>query len=179
MQFIKYILNFKYFSWNPNLFPHTTSFHRKWSANEGPIKDRYNLGENPQYLLKVKTATKAANKRCTTWILLTRHIVDKADFAENKEYIALVVYKASGKRIYYPMEPPPYKEGIRINSPHYLVKLVDDEPGPIVYTLVISQYEKYNSIYYTLKTYSTQPFDLSEIREPYKAKYHKKVIKVY
>jgi len=58
--------------------------------------------------------------------LLTRHITDKvslftpksfsfysgkntsnfetnkADFAENKEYIALVVYKNNGKRIYYP-----------------------------------------------------------------------------
>jgi hypothetical protein len=26
----------------------------------------------------------------------------KADFAENKEYIALVVYKNNGKRVYYP-----------------------------------------------------------------------------
>jgi hypothetical protein len=26
----------------------------------------------------------------------------KADFAENKEYIALIVYKNNGKRIYYP-----------------------------------------------------------------------------
>ena len=27
------------------------------------------------------------------------------------------------------MEPEPFKEGIRINSPDYLVKLIDDEPG--------------------------------------------------
>ena len=107
--------------------------------------------------------------------LFLRLISLKADFAENKEYIALVVYKNNGKRIYYPMEPEPYKEGIRINSPHYLVKLVDDEPGPISYTLVISQYEKYNSIYYTLRTYSTQPFQLNEIKEPYNPKYTKRV----
>jgi len=162
-----------YLSWNPKMFPFTSSFHRKWSANEGPIKDRYNLGDNPQYLLKVKC--KPSSIKCTTWILLTRHIVDKADFAENKEYIALIVYKNNGKRIYYPMEPEPYKEGIRINSPHYLVKLVNDEPGPVEYNLVISQYEKYNSIYYTLRTYSTQPFVLNEIKEPYNRAYSKKI----
>ena len=26
----------------------------------------------------------------------------KADFAENKEYITIVVYKNNGKRVYYP-----------------------------------------------------------------------------
>jgi calpain-7 len=77
------------------------------------------------------------------------------------------------------MEPAPFKEGVRINSPHYLVKLVDDEPGPILYTLVISQYEKYHSIYYSLKVYSTMPFDLNEIKEPYKVKYAKKVSKLF
>ncbi len=133
---------------------------------------RYNLGENPQYILRTKTGQNSPLK-CTTWLLLTRHIVDKSDFAENKEYIALVVYKSSGKRIYYPMEPEPFKEGIRINSPHYLVKLVDEEPT--TYTLVISQYEKYNSIYYTLRTYSTQPFRLDELTEPYNSKYSKRV----
>lgn len=73
------------------------------------------------------------------------------------------------------MEPEPYKEGIRINSPHYLVKLVDDEPGPVTYTLVVTQYEKYNSIYYTLRTYSTQPFQLDELKEPYVDKHFKRV----
>ena len=71
------------------------------------------------------------------------------------------------------MEPEPFKEGIRINSPHYLVKLVDEEPT--TYTLVISQYEKYKSIYYTLRTYSTQPFTLDEIREPYNQKFSKRL----
>ena len=78
-----------YLSWNPVLFPHTSCLHRKWSANEGPMKDRYNLGDNPQYVLRINSAA----KKFTTWILLTRHITDKADFADNKVYIALVVYK--------------------------------------------------------------------------------------
>ena len=73
------------------------------------------------------------------------------------------------------MEPEPYKEGIRINSPHYLVKLEDDCSNPLVYTLVISQYEKYNSIFYTLRTYSTVSFEMNELKEPYNQKYFKRV----
>ena len=66
-----------YLSWNPDLFPFTDVYHGRWSASEGPIKDRYNLGENPQYVLRIKpTATNTINK-CTTWLLLTRHITDK------------------------------------------------------------------------------------------------------
>lgn len=70
--------------------------------SEGPIKDRYNLSENPQYILKIKPNSGSKNNKFTTWLLLTRHITDKLDFAENKEYIALVVYKNNGKRVYYP-----------------------------------------------------------------------------
>jgi hypothetical protein len=32
------------------------------------------------------------------------------------------VYKNQGKRVYYPFDPPPYLDGVRINSPHYLTK---------------------------------------------------------
>lgn len=64
-----------YVSWNPALFPYTNVFHRRWSAREGPAKDRYNLGDNPQYVLKIKANPKA--KKCSTWLLLTRHITDK------------------------------------------------------------------------------------------------------
>jgi len=110
--------------------------------------------------------------------LLTRHITDKSDFAENKEYIALVVYKNNGNRIYYPMEPEPYKEGIRINSPHYLVKLVDDfTSSSLIYNLVVCQYEKSTSIYYTLRAFSTSSFTINELKEPYNPKYTKKVSK--
>lgn len=35
-------------------------------------------------------------------MLLTRHITDKDDFADNKEFIAVVVYKGDGRRVFYP-----------------------------------------------------------------------------
>ena len=88
-----------YISWDPKLFAYTNIYHRKWSIADGPAKDRYNLGENPQYILKIKPNSV---KRSSTWILLTRHIVDKEDFAENKEYIAVIIYKNGGKRVHYP-----------------------------------------------------------------------------
>lgn len=63
----------------------------------GPVKDLYTVGENPQFSLDVGTEASGA-----IWILLTRHITDIEDFRENKEFIALMVYKSNGKRVYYP-----------------------------------------------------------------------------
>jgi len=33
------------------------------------------------------------------------------------------VYKNDGKKVYYPFDPPPYIDGVRINSPHYLAQV--------------------------------------------------------
>ena len=70
------------------------------------------------------------------------------------------------------VDPPPFKDGVRINSPHYLCKMV--EKGD-VYTLVVSQYKKSNTIHFTLRVYATCEFSLSKIREPYKQEYEKQV----
>lgn len=60
-------------------------------------------------------------------------------------------------------DPPPYLDGVRINSPHYLCKLKIDSNSASRYTLVVSQYEKMRTIYYTLRAYGTCPFTLRKL----------------
>ncbi|KAK6617934.1 hypothetical protein RUM43_014163 [Polyplax serrata] len=155
------ILNFFdvfYINWNPELFSYTYCIHRLWQAGIGPAKDAYNIGENPQFKLHIP-----GDQLGSVWVLLTRHITDVEDFKDNQEFITLLVYKTSGKRVYYPRDPAPFIDGVRINSPHYLCKIVLTEDSDRTYTLVISQYEKMHNIYYTLRAYSTLPFTLNHI----------------
>ncbi|XP_065200256.1 calpain-7-like [Planococcus citri] len=152
-----------YMNWNPELFSHTFCIHQSWSAGRGPVKDNYNISENPQFLLDVQNAKSGA-----VWILLTRHITELEDFKDNREYITVMVYKNDGKKVYYPNDPEPFITGIRINSPHYLCKIVLGENSPRFFTLVVSQYEKMNTIYYTLRVYSTCPFVLDKFPNYYK-----------
>ncbi|KAM4705527.1 calpain-7 isoform 2-T2 [Rhinophrynus dorsalis] len=152
-----------YLSWNPSLFKESTCIHSTWHAKQGPVKDAYSLANNPQYRLEVQCPKGGA----TVWILLSRHITDKDDFARNREFITLVVYKTEGKKVYYPADPAPYIDGIRINSPHYLTKMPLTSPGTNAFTLVVSQYEKQNTIHYTLRVYATCKFTFSKIPTPY------------
>nr|XP_022900986.1 calpain-7-like [Onthophagus taurus] len=152
-----------YMNWNPELFKYTYCIHESWNAGRGPIKDLYTIGQNPQYTLEVNPDTQGA-----VWVLLTRHITDIEDFRENREYITLLVYKGNGKRVYYPHDPPPYIDGVRINSPHYLCKIILGPGSGTKYTLVVSQYEKSTTIYYTLRAYATCPFTLNKIGDPYR-----------
>ncbi|XP_010767668.1 calpain-7, partial [Notothenia coriiceps] len=122
-----------------------------WDGKQGPVKDVYSLANNPQYKLEVQCPAGGA----AVWVLLTRHITDKDDFAQNREFITLVVYKTEGKKVYYPADPPPYIDGIRINSPHYLTKMRLTSAGTHTFTLVVSQYEKQNTINYTLRVRHT------------------------
>ncbi|XP_063826213.1 calpain-7-like [Ostrinia nubilalis] len=84
-----------YLNWNPELFKFTYCIHQKWDAGNGPAKDAYIIGENPQFSLHVQG-------KGAVWLLLTRHITQIDDFRDNKEYITLLVYKNNGKRVYYP-----------------------------------------------------------------------------
>uniref|UniRef100_A0A4W3JZ96 Calpain 7 n=1 Tax=Callorhinchus milii TaxID=7868 RepID=A0A4W3JZ96_CALMI len=152
-----------YLSWNPALFKESTCIHSTWDAKQGPVKDAYSLANNPQYKLEVQCPQGGA----VVWVLLTRHITDKDDFARNREFITLVVYQTGGKKVYYPSDPPPLIDGIRINSPHYLTKIKLTKPGSSTYTLVVSQYEKQNTIHYTLRVYSMCKFTFSKILFPY------------
>ena len=68
------------------------------------------------------------------------------------------------------VDPPAYIEGVRINSPHYLCKLVL-EAGTHHFTLVVSQYEKQHTITYSLRVYATCPFNLNKIKDICKKKH--------
>ncbi|CAL8094585.1 unnamed protein product [Orchesella dallaii] len=157
-----------YMSWNPTLFSYTYCVHRTWDSGSGPVKDVYNIGENPQYRLEVRSQSSSA-----VWCVLTRHITELEDFKYNREYITLLVYDTDGKRVYYPHDPPPIIDGVRINSPHYLCKIILPSAVSKRYTLVVSQYEKMKTIHYTLRAYSSCPFSLQEIKNP--CKYTKQV----
>ncbi|KAK3914813.1 Calpain-7 [Frankliniella fusca] len=156
-----------YLNWDPQMFKYTYCIHQSWKAGTSPVKDAYNIGENPQFRLEVGPG------EGTVWILLSRHITNIQDFKDNREFITVLVYKTEGKRVYYPYDPEPYIDGVRINSPHYLCKINLSENSSRKYTLVISQYEKMHTIYYTLRAYATCPFKLEKIRNPY---IHSKVV---
>ncbi|KAM4567400.1 calpain-7 [Fundulus diaphanus] len=152
-----------YLSWNPALFKDSSCIHSSWDGKQGPVKDVYSLANNPQYKLEVQSPAGGA----AVWVLLTRHITDKDDFAQNREFITLVVYKTDGKKVYYPADPPPYIDGIRINSPHYLTKIRLTSAGTHTFTLVVSQYEKQNTINYTLRVYCGCKFTFAKIPNPF------------
>ena len=87
--------------------------------------------------------------------------------AEKKFFIQACIYNSIERRIFDSIlllsdDPRPYLDGIRINSPHYLVKIVLKESMTQRFTLVVSQYEKTNAIHYSLRVYSTCPFSLNK-----------------
>ncbi|GAV02710.1 hypothetical protein RvY_13240-2 [Ramazzottius varieornatus] len=156
-----------YLNWNPALFKFTYAVHQEWRAGSSPVKDIYDMSSNPQFRLEVNFPSGVAS--AAVWALLTRHITDRKDFADNKEYITLLVFKVEGKRVFYPYDPPPFIDGVRINSPLYLCKMLlkASEGSSQKYTLVVSQYEKTNTMYYSLRCYSTVPFRLTKINSTY------------
>ena len=102
------------------------------------------------------------------WILLSRHITEKEDFANNKEFITLHVYKSTGERVYYPDNA--LLSGTKINSPHYLARL-NAPSGSSTYTLVVSQYEKTSTISYSIRVFSTQNFKIGTIAHHFPYEY--------
>uniref|UniRef100_A0A0N5AV39 Calpain catalytic domain-containing protein n=1 Tax=Syphacia muris TaxID=451379 RepID=A0A0N5AV39_9BILA len=154
--------NVFYVNWDPAIFSHSYCIHAMWEAGKGPVKDLYSVAENPQYSLEVDNS----KGTCAVWILITRHITEKEDFADNKEFITVIVYK-SGNKIYLPSDPKPIIDPIRINSPHFLCQLVVKDPGIQKYTLVVAEYEKTRTIYYTLRVYSSAEFKLKKMKDLY------------
>ena len=162
----RYVFENMYLAWRPDkLFANSTIVHSKWDNSNSPVKDRYFLTKNPQYRLSIRNVDKSKTHGGTgtpIWLLLTRHITDLKDFEDNSVYLALMIFKG-GKRLYSKSMDPsgnnksgnnkPVFDGIRINSPHYLVKL-KPEPGINDYTIVITQYENRGKSSYSLTSYS-------------------------
>ncbi|CAF5174660.1 unnamed protein product, partial [Rotaria magnacalcarata] len=102
----------------------------------------------------------------------------RQDFAVNRVFITLFVYKNGGNKVYYPNEIKPLQDSVKTNSSHYLVKLVTDDEdsnGPTFYTLVVSQYEKNIDIYYSLRVYATCQFSLTPVPEYYNPRYQQEI----
>ena len=156
-----------YMNWDPAMFRHSTVQHGGWSGDKGPAKDLITMEHNPQYRLEVRDASGGG----AVWLLLSRHITEIADFKNNKEYITLLIYKNDGRKVYYPHDPPPYIDGVRINSPHYLTKIILDKGESVRrFTVVVSQFEKTSTIYFTVKAFSTLPFKLDKIKTNWRHK---------
>ena len=49
-----------YLNWSPSLFSYTSCIHNSWPARQGPVKDLYNLGDNPQYVLRINPRMRAS-----------------------------------------------------------------------------------------------------------------------
>ncbi|CAO4369881.1 unnamed protein product [Caenorhabditis nigoni] len=161
---VRHFFDVIYVNWNADLFPFTSVYHATWKQDTGPIRDVYTVGDNPQYKLTVKLNEKTT--AAAVWVLLTRHITAIDDFAVNKEFITLIVYE-TGQKIYIPTNPRPISDGVRINSPLYLCQLLDTKPGINNYTLVVAQYEKTNTINYSLRVFSTTDIILEPVKLPY------------
>lgn len=146
-----------FLNWNPSLFKTKKVAHSCWPQHIGPKNDSVDMGENPQFTLKVP------NKSTSVWILLSKHLTSVKEL-ETREAITLHVYeKRNGNRVYYPNDP--YIRGVYINNPHYLVRL-DTEKVDSSFTLVVSQYTKQSDIYFTLSVYATNEIRFAEIPRP-------------
>ncbi len=59
----------------------------------------------------------------------------------------------------------------RINSPHYLTKIVLPKgESTRRFSLVVSQFEKSSTIFFSVRAYSNQPFTLEKMKNPFRNK---------
>ncbi|TPX33127.1 hypothetical protein SmJEL517_g03958 [Synchytrium microbalum] len=146
-------------NWNPELFKYRYVLHVSWPAEDGPIRDNYNLGFNPQYGLEVNVEDA---RQDAVWLLLSKHITVTE---ENTDYIALHVYENTNcERVYYPDKP--MIQGVYINSPHILIRF-KAPIGKSRYTIVVSQHQKRKTLNFSLRAYGLSTFKIGEIPRKY------------
>ncbi|CAG8611819.1 6340_t:CDS:10 [Cetraspora pellucida] len=142
-------------SWNPELFKYHYTLHSSWPLDSSVLKDKLNLGNNPQFCLEIKNDTKEDS---ATRILLSKHIMKTG---KNRDFITLHLYNDSdGKKVYYP--DAPWKK-LRFNAP----------PGISRYTIVVDKSQEVDknqemkSLEFTLKCYCESQLKLTEIQTNY------------
>ncbi|KAI9032133.1 hypothetical protein DFJ74DRAFT_653378 [Hyaloraphidium curvatum] len=142
-------------NWDPEMFPNRHTVHVKWEAGDGPKRDVYSLGGNPQFSI-------STGGEGEVWLLLSKHVVEKE---ENLDYITLHLYDSTdGQRIYYPSNA--MIQGVYINSPHVLIRFTAPDT-PHSYTLVVSQHEIRRSLSFTVRAFSYPPLLFAEIPKGY------------
>ncbi|CAM9119736.1 unnamed protein product [Ectocarpus sp. 12 AP-2014] len=168
-------------NWNPNIFRFRNLMHLRWPVEIGPKNDSFNVGDNPQLSLSVKSGATRADSResssaidaaaggvaaaaATVWVLLTRHVTAIESDPTEGDFLTMHVYTdTQGKRVYYP-EKPMFR-GIYTNNPNTLVRFdLPENTGStdkwVDYTLVVSQYEKKREVRYSVDVYCTNAFRL-------------------
>ncbi|KAJ1910405.1 cysteine protease [Mycoemilia scoparia] len=144
-------------NWNPSLFPFIKARHFSWSPDEGPKRDIYNVGHNPQFCLKVTIPD--GQPPSPVRLLISKHI-QKTE--ENKDYISILVHNdTDGKRVYE--RKTPWRQSGYVNNVHSLVQFNAESGKTSMFTIIVSQQEKSKMLYFTLRAYSLGPISLQPI----------------
>eukprot|EP00536_Pseudo-nitzschia_multiseries_P001686 jgi/Psemu1/317670/estExt_fgenesh1_pm.C_210051 len=149
-------------SWNPKLFSYRFTTHGLWPVTQGPEIDAFNVGENPQYI--VVLSDKAAIKKPTIWILISRHVSkQEQEGAKVDDFLTIHLLRNSAKleRLWYPQSKATIANGCYTNNPHVLLRHDVNGPEDQFISLVLSQHQKKKNLAYTLSCYCTEPFTLT------------------
>ena len=57
-------------NWDPAAFAYKKKVHVRWDAGQGPKRDAFSLGGNPQYAFETEGEGEI-------WLLLSKHVVEK------------------------------------------------------------------------------------------------------
>jgi calpain-7 len=156
---LHYFHNF-HLSWNPSLFQHRHVCHGSWLRDTGVEDDSFNVGENPQYILKLSESS--LKHKASVWILISRHVSkQEQEGAEVNDYLTCHIHRSDLRRqpIWYPGKAGNcVLVGAYTNNPHVLVRYDASDPKDEYLALVLSQYKKSSDLSYTLSCFSTESF---------------------
>jgi calpain-7 len=167
-----------FLNWNPKLFSFRYALHAAWPAAQGPRNDSYYVGDNPQFSLAVHDplATAASlrgaarrentflSEKKSVWILLSRHVLSKAEEEDEAQAVYLTVHIYKGARRVYGSPSTPFVKGVYSSDPHCLCRF-DIESDRVTewhqFTVVVSQVDKKKDISFSLSVFATTAFQLT------------------